>query len=145
NLPGRIAIQNRTLEAGAMDIMGGLSQLMRNVGDNETADLLDGINTDEIGHVRFSNRWIKRLVEQDRRVLMKVAAAIRFLKDANSKFKLKEAGEVTAAGKALESPENRIPAVNVADRKLAEFSDEEIEEILRQAGYRSLVQAEAGA
>ena len=44
---------------------------------------------------------------------------------------------------ALASPESRIPAVNVEDRKLAEFSDEEINEILRQAGYRSLVSAEA--
>jgi uncharacterized ferritin-like protein (DUF455 family) len=145
NLPGRIAIQNRTLEAGAMDIMGGLSQKLRSVGDNDTADILDGINTDEVGHVRFSNRWIKRLVEQDRRVLMKVAGAIRFLQNANAKFQIKEGGEVNAVGKALESAANRIPAVNVADRKLAEFSDEEIEEILRQAGYRSLVQAEAGA
>ena len=113
NLPGRIAIQNRTLEAGAMDVMGGLSQSLRSAGDHETADMLDGINTDEVQHVRFSNRWIKRLAESDRRVLMKVAMAIRFLTQANANFQIKEGGEVNAIGKALASPENRIPAVNV--------------------------------
>jgi uncharacterized ferritin-like protein (DUF455 family) len=144
NLIGRIAIQNRTLEAGAMDVMGGLSQTLRKVGDNETADMLDSINTDEVQHVRFSNRWIKRLAQQNPRVLMQMAAAIRFLAEANSKFQIKEGGETNVIGKALESPENRIPAVNIEDRKLAEFSDAEINEILRQAGYRSLVSAEAG-
>jgi uncharacterized ferritin-like protein (DUF455 family) len=143
NLPGRIAIQNRTLEAGAMDVMGGLSQNLRSMGDHETADTLDSINTDEVQHVRFSNRWIKRLAEIDRRVLMKVAMAIRFLTQANSNFQIKEGGEVNAIGKMLASPESRIPAVNVEDRKLAEFTDDEINEILRQAGYRSLVPAEA--
>jgi uncharacterized ferritin-like protein (DUF455 family) len=145
NLIGRIAIQNRTLEAGAMDVMGGLSQSLRKMGDEVTADTLDAINTDEVQHVRFSNRWIKRLAQQDPRVLMRMAAAIRFLTEANAKFQIKEGGETNAVGKALESPENRVPAVNVEDRKLAEFSDAEINEILRQAGYRSLVSAEAGS
>ena len=143
NMAGRIAIQNRTLEAGAMDVMGGISQALRSFGDNETADTLDSINTDEVHHVRFSNWWIKRLAEADPRVLMKVAMAIRFLTQANSMFQIKEGGEVNAVGTALASPESRIPAVNVEDRKLAEFSDDEINEILRQAGYRSLVPEEA--
>ena len=143
NMAGRIAIQNRTLEAGAMDVMGGISQALRSFGDNETADTLDSINTDEVHHVRFSNRWIKRLAEADPRVLMKVAMAIRFLTQANSMFQIKEGGEINAVGTALASPESRIPAVNVEDRKLAEFSDDEINEILRQAGYRSLVPEEA--
>jgi uncharacterized ferritin-like protein (DUF455 family) len=143
NMAGRIAIQNRTLEAGAMDVMGGISQALRSFGDNETADTLDSINTDEVHHVRFSNRWIKRLAEADPRVLMKVAMAIRFLTQANSMFQIKEGGEVNAVGTALASPESRIPAVNVEDRKLAEFSDDEINEILRQAGYRSLVPEKA--
>ena len=36
-------------------------------------------------------------------------------------------------------PAERVPAVNVEDRRLAEFTDEEIHEILRQAGFRSLL------
>ena len=46
---------------------------------------------------------------------------------------------LTALGAMLASPENRIPAVNVELRQAAEFSDSEIHEILRQAGFRSLL------
>ena len=145
NLVGRMTIQNRTLEAGAMDIMGALLNNFRKIGDNKTADTLEAINTDEIQHVRFSNRWIKKLAEQDRRVLMKMASAIRFLTNANAKFQIKEGGELNAVGTQLASPDQRIPAVNVEDRKLAEFSDDEIHEILRQAGYRSIVPGDARA
>jgi hypothetical protein len=139
NLVGRITIQNRTLEAGAMDVIGALAQQFRGIGDNRTADMLDGINTDEIQHVRFANRWIKKLAETNPRVLMQMAAAVRFVTDANAKFQIKEGGEVNAVGAMLASPENRIPAVNVELRQAAEFSDGEIHEILRQAGFRSLV------
>ena len=138
NLPGRLAAQNRTLEAGAMDVVKGLSRAVRATGDGGTADVLDGILADEVHHVRFANRWIRRMADQDRRVLMKVASAVCFLAEANSKFQVR-AGEVNAVGKTLEAPDQRIPAVNIEDRKLAEFTDEEIHEILRQAGFRSLV------
>ena len=77
--------------------------------------------------------------------LMKMASAIRFLVNANSKFQIKDGGEVNAVGVQLASPENRIPAVNVELRQAAEFSEDEINEILRQAGYRSLVQPETAA
>jgi hypothetical protein len=70
---------------------------------------------------------------------MQMAAAVRFVTDANAKFQIKEGGEVNAVGAMLASPENRIPAVNVELRQAAEFSDGEIHEILRQAGFRSLV------
>ena len=139
NLIGRLTTQNRTLEAGAMDVVGILARNVRAAGDNETADILEGILADEVQHVRFANRWIKRLVAEDRRQLMKVASAVRFLMEANSKFQIKDGGEVNAIGVKLAPPEARIPAVNVEDRKLAEFTDEEIHEILRQAGFRTLV------
>jgi uncharacterized ferritin-like protein (DUF455 family) len=139
NLVGRITIQNRTLEAGAMDVIGALSMNFRKLGDERTADTLDAINVDEVQHVRFANRWIKKLAESNPRVLMQMAAAIRFVTDANAKFQIKEGGEVNAVGAMLASPEKRSPAVNVELRQAAEFSDEEINEILRQAGFRSLV------
>ena len=44
-----------------------------------------------------------------------------------------------ALGKARERAAALAPAVNVEDRRLAEFTDEEIGEILKQAGFRSLV------
>ena len=39
----------------------------------------------------------------------------------------------------MADPAERVPAVNVEDRRLAEFTDDEIHEILRQAGFRSLI------
>jgi uncharacterized ferritin-like protein (DUF455 family) len=145
NVVGRITIQNRTLEAGAMDVIGLITQTMRTAGDDTTADILEGINTDEIQHVRFANRWIKTLAKGNPRALMQMAAAIRFVTDANAKFQIKEGGEVNAVGRELASPETRIPAVNVDFRQLAEFSEDEIHEILRQAGFRSLLPAGAAA
>ncbi len=145
NLVGRITIQNRTLEAGAMDVIGAIAQNFRAKDDHTTADMLDGINTDEIQHVRFANRWIKKLAKSDPRTLMQMAAAIRFVTDANAKFQIKEGGEVNAVGVELASPENRIPAVNVELRQAAEFSEDEINEILRQAGFRSLLFSEETA
>ena len=144
NLAGRLVTQNRTLEAGAMDVVGGLARSVRESGDTRTADMLDGILADEVQHVRFANRWIKRMAQDDRRILMKVAMAVRFLQAANDKFQIK-AGETNVVGKVLEAPEDRIPAVNIEDRKLAEFSDDEIHEILRQAGFRSIVPVEMSA
>jgi hypothetical protein len=135
SIAGRLAVQNRTFEAGQMDIVGKVVDDWRSAGDEETATVLEGILADEIQHVRFANRWIKRLVEQDRRVLLKVASAVRFLARANAVLQ----GRVDDAGAAPAAPDEHVPAVNVEDRRLAEFSEEEIAEILRQAGFRSLL------
>ena len=138
NLAGRLATQNRTFEAGAMDVVAGLIANIRAAGDTRTADVLDGILADEVQHVRFANRWIKKMVGEDRRVLMKVAQAIRFLAEANQRLLARE-GEASQAGKVYGAPDKRVPAVNISDRKLAEFTDEEVNEILKQAGFRSII------
>jgi hypothetical protein len=138
NLAGRLAAQNRTLEAGAMDVVGGLIRSLRRIGDEATAEVLDGILADEVQHVRYANRWIKTLAGEDRRVLLKVAMAVRFLAEVNARLQPKRS-TVNAVGHRIEEPEARVPAVNVEDRRRAEFTDEEIHEILRQAGFRTLV------
>jgi uncharacterized ferritin-like protein (DUF455 family) len=137
-LVGRLTTQNRTLEAGAMDIVGSLHRSVRAAGDDETADVLEGILADEVQHVRFANRWIKKLCSENPRLLMKVAMAVRFLAEANTKFTART-GEANAVGKVFEAPAERVPAVNVEDRKLAGFTDDEVQEILRQAGFRTLI------
>jgi uncharacterized ferritin-like protein (DUF455 family) len=137
DLPGRLATQNRTFEAGAMDVVGSLAAGLRAAGDAETAEVIEAILADEIQHVRFANRWIRRFVEEDRRVLLRIVAAVRFLAQANAALQSK-AGEVNAVGVAQADPADRVPAVNIEDRRLAEFTDEEIQEVLRQAGFRSL-------
>src|SRR5438477_11061291 len=86
SLPVRLATQNRTFEAGAMDVVAGLARNLREAGDEETAYVLDAILADEVQHVRFANRWIKKLAAENPRVLMKVAHSIRFLQEANTHF-----------------------------------------------------------
>jgi len=69
---------------------------------------------------------------------MRVAAAVRFLARANACFQT-PGEQRNAVGTVLPDANERVPAVNVEDRRLAEFSEEEIHEILRQAGFRSLL------
>ncbi len=136
NLPGRLAVENRTFEAGLIDILGSMRRTWREAGDADTADMLDGILADEITHVRFANRWIKRLTEEDPRVLLKVALAIRYLARVNRAL-LPRSGEANAVGVALGA--RQAPAVNVEDRLEAEFTQDEVLEVLRQAGFRSIL------
>jgi uncharacterized ferritin-like protein (DUF455 family) len=137
DLPGRLAVQNRTFEAGLIDLLGTLRTAWRDAGDEATATLLDGILADEIVHVRFANQWIRRLSEEDPRILLKVAFAVRFLGDVNRRLAaalkpLNAAGTPTLL-------ERHAPAVNVEGRLEAEFTEAEVLEVLKQAGFRSIL------
>jgi hypothetical protein len=138
SLVGRLALQNRTFEAGTMDLMAFLPQKWRDAGDPETAELLDAIAADEIQHVRFANQWIRRLTSENKRLLFKVAHAVRFLAEANAAF-APPPGEVNVVGQTLESV-GKVAPINIADREAADFSDAEIAEILRQSGFPALVE-----
>jgi uncharacterized ferritin-like protein (DUF455 family) len=137
-LAGRLAVQNRTFEAGLIDLLGSLRIVWRDAGDQVTADLLDAILADEIMHVRFANRWLKRMTEQNPRVLLSVAQAVRFLRRINAALEAKP-GDINAAGVALSEGRLSAPAVNVQGRLEAEFSEEEVLEVLKQAGFRSIL------
>jgi bacterioferritin (cytochrome b1) len=137
-LPGRLAVQNRTFEAGLIDLLGSLQTIWREAGDHETADMLDSILADEIGHVRFANRWLKRLTIENPRVLLSVAMAVRYLRGVNASLQ-PQVGEVNAAGVAFSEHRLSAPAVNVEGRLEAEFSEEEVLEVLKQAGFRSIL------
>jgi hypothetical protein len=138
DLPGRLAVQNRTFEAGLIDLLGVLRNTWRDAGDDTTADILDGILADEIAHVRFANRWIRRMTEENPRVLLQVARAVRFLRDVFGRL-APAVGDTNAVGIAVTDERVLPPAVNVNDRLAAEFSEDEVLEVLRQAGFRSIV------
>ena len=140
NLPGRLAIENRTFEAGLIDILGQLKTTWREAGDDRTADALEAILADEITHVRFANRWIKKLTEQDPRILLKVAQSIRFLRSVNDAL-APVVGEANAVGVVFTSEKLLPPAVDVNGRLEAGFTEEEVLEVLRQAGFRSILPA----
>jgi uncharacterized ferritin-like protein (DUF455 family) len=138
SLAGRLAVQNRTFEAGQMDIVGKVVGDWREAGDERTAETLEGILADEIQHVRFANQWIRRLAQEDKRVLLKVAVAMRLLAAATAAL-APTPGTLNAVGTPIRDAGERVPMVNVDDRRLAGFTDDEIHEILRQAGFRSLL------
>lgn len=138
DLPGRLAIENRTFEAGLIDILGQLRTKWRKEGDDRTADSLEGILADEITHVRFANRWIKRLTEEDPRVLLNVAKAIYFLRQVSERLDPKE-GEVNRVGMVFSEERVQAPAVDVHGRLEAGFTEDEVLVVLEQAGFRSIL------
>jgi len=140
SIVGRIALQNRTFEAGTMDLMAFLPDSWRREGDPETAELLDAIAADEIQHVRFANQWVRRLVSQDKRNLFKVAQAVRLL-DAAQKVFAPAPGATNLAGVSIEDVVQSAP-LNIADRQLADFTEDEISALLQLHGMQSLVSAQ---
>jgi uncharacterized ferritin-like protein (DUF455 family) len=127
----RLAIQNRTFEGGEIDLLRQLVKMWTDAGDPVTAQLLEGILVDEIQHVRFCNIWFKRMSKEDPTVLLKLAAAVNFVKSVVRAFE-PELGQVNAAGVDLTGFEHVEVLANVDDRRLAGFTEGEINEILRQ-------------
>jgi uncharacterized ferritin-like protein (DUF455 family) len=138
SLAARLALQNRTFESGEMDLLRELVDTWRNAGDDDTADVLAGILVDEIAHVRFANQWLKRLARQQPRTLLKVAQAVRALQSITAALAPQE-GEVNAVGVPLTGYGRADVFANVEDRRHAEFTEDEIAEILRQEGFSGLV------
>jgi len=131
NVWARLAIQNRTFEGGEIDLLRRLVRMWADAGDPRTAELLEGILADEIQHVRFSNVWIKRAAKEDPGVLWKLASAVNFVR-AVTKGLQPAPGEVNAVGVDMTGFEHVEVLANVADRRLAGFSEAEIAQILEQ-------------
>lgn len=145
SLPARLAVQNRTFEGGEMDLLRQLQRLWtEEAGDAKTAALLDALLADEVQHVRFANRWLKRLAQENPRTLLQVAVGIQYLRRVTAAL-LPQPGEVNAAGVDLTAFHHADVFANVEDRRLAEFTEEEIAELLRQEGFGSLVGSSSGA
>jgi len=93
SLAGRLAIQNRSFEAGGLDaITAGITQA-RNDGDFELADLYDAQVADEISHVRFANEWIRKLSEKDPSNLVRIGLAMKLASQAFAEVMGKEGTE----------------------------------------------------
>jgi uncharacterized ferritin-like protein (DUF455 family) len=144
SLPARLAVQNRTFEAGEMDLLRELVDKWRDAGDGETSQIMDGILADEVQHVRFANRWLKRLAKDNPRILLDVARGVRSLKMVTEAL-APQPGEVNAVGVDMTGYQHLSVFANIEDRRLAEFTDEEIAEVLRQEGLGSIVPKAAEA
>ena len=127
---GRITVMNRTFEAGTMDLMASLPDGWRESGDPQTAELLEAIAADEIHHVRFANHWVHKLCAENKRNLLKVVQAVRFL-DVAQKAIAPPPGTTNRVGVLVANAAQSVP-INVADRQLADFTDEEIAVLLKK-------------
>ncbi len=137
-LPARLALQNRTFEAGEMDLFRQLIGKWEEVGDHRTAEMLDGMLADEVQHVRFGNQWLKRLARENPAVLMEVGRSIRYLEDVTQAL-APQPGDVNALGVDLNAFVHLDVFANFEDRRRAEFTESELEEILRQEGFGSII------
>ncbi len=59
----RMAVVPRVLEARGLDVTPGMIRKLAQVGDQRTADILNIIYEDEIGHVESGSRWFRYLCE----------------------------------------------------------------------------------
>ncbi|MFN8549627.1 MAG: ferritin-like domain-containing protein [Candidatus Eisenbacteria bacterium] len=61
----RLAIVPRILEARGLDVSARLRDQLHRAGDHESADLLEVIYRDEIGHVAAGTRWLRAVCARD--------------------------------------------------------------------------------
>jgi uncharacterized ferritin-like protein (DUF455 family) len=144
SLAARLAVQNRTFEAGEMDLLRQQERMWNEAGDRETAALMDGLLADEVQHVRYANRWLKQMARDNPRTLFQVAAGIHLLRQV-TKALAPQPGEVNAVGVNLTAFTHPDVFANVDDRRLADFSEPEIADLLRQEGFGSLASAPSAA
>jgi len=116
SLAARLAVQNRTFEAGSLD-MGSMSQPMyREQGLDAEAELSDAVDADEIHHVRFANEWLRRLIDHQPRAVLEIAAAMAWLRNVVAATELDDLKDIPTSDHA---------------RQLAGFSQDEVAEVVR--------------
>ena len=76
SLVGRLTIQNRTFEAGGLDAVSAVVDQMRARGDAELTLFFDAQLADEILHVRYANEYIRRVIREDPRTVLRVGSAM---------------------------------------------------------------------
>jgi len=76
SLVQRLAIQNRSFEAGGIDAITYGIAAARDAGDHEIADMYEAQLADEVNHVRFANEHIRRAIQQNRRTLLEIGEAL---------------------------------------------------------------------
>ena len=76
NLIGRLAVQNRSFEAGGIDAIAAEIAYARAQGHSDELDLFEAQLADEIGHVRFANARINAAIKADPRQVLAVGRAL---------------------------------------------------------------------
>jgi uncharacterized ferritin-like protein (DUF455 family) len=127
SLLARLVVQNRTFEAGSLDVMLQMVAWWSERGDRETAEHLDGIQADEIGHVRMANLWIERLTRDNPRATAEAAAALANVRQRLGRLQSPRPGQDQKPRVDLVVP------ANSEDRRRAGFSDDAVDALARRA------------
>jgi uncharacterized ferritin-like protein (DUF455 family) len=138
SMAARLAVQNRTFEGGEMDLLRQQYGMWNAAGDQETAALMDALLADEVQHVRYANRWLKQMARENPRTLLQVASGVQLLKKITEGL-APLPGEMNAVGVNLTEFTHVEVMTNADDRRLAEFTEAELAELLRMEGFGSLV------
>jgi uncharacterized ferritin-like protein (DUF455 family) len=117
----RVAGVNRGLEGLACDVFNQLVHIARKLDDPILERSVDFVLADEITHVRMGSRWLNELTRGDAERRRK---AIEFQDSIDERFNL---------GGARQDGEHELVAISIAKdaRKLAGFTDEEIERLVK--------------
>ena len=119
SLIGRLAVQNRSFEAGGLDAIKSGIELASQNGDEELVALYEAQCADEISHVRFANNWIRRATADDPRTVLQIGAALNLAT---------QAFQVVMGSEATEGV--HYPA-DVSGRQEAGFTDQEVDLAIR--------------
>ncbi|MCI0603568.1 ferritin-like domain-containing protein [bacterium] len=82
DLCSRMAIQNRSFEAGGIDAITYAKDGARQEGDFDLAELYEAQLADEITHVRFANEWIRASIQKDPRNVLRMGVALNIASKA---------------------------------------------------------------
>jgi len=117
----RVAGVNRGLEGLACDVFNQLVHIARKIGDPIIERAVDYVLADEITHVRMGSKWLNELTkgDPDRR-----RRAVEFQESIDERFNL---GGVRLDG----HHEDVTISIAREARRLAGFTDEEIERLVR--------------
>ena len=117
----RVAGVNRGLEGLACDVFNQLVYIGKKMGDPILERAVDFVLADEITHVRMGSKWLTRLTEGDPERRRK---AIEFQETIDERFNL---------GGARQLGDHEVVPISIATeaRKLAGFTDEEIERLIK--------------
>jgi uncharacterized ferritin-like protein (DUF455 family) len=106
DLPGRLAMVPRCMEARGLDVTPALIEKFSILGDDASVAILTRILTDEVGHVQLGSYWFKFVCQQQ---------------GFKAEAKYRELIEFYYVGGKPKGPFNREL------RKMAGFSDAEID------------------
>jgi uncharacterized ferritin-like protein (DUF455 family) len=107
SMPARLAVQNWLFEGLSLDVLRESVGAWTGWGDEETAQIMEGVMVDEIRHAAFGKEWLRKLGAESPSAVLKAAAAMSQLKAMNV---------------ALTPPEHKMEhviPVNTEDRRHA--------------------------